>query len=34
MARTCVLLDDKARRELHYVPVISREEGLRRMRAA
>jgi nucleoside-diphosphate-sugar epimerase len=34
MARTCVLLDDKARQELDYVPVISREEGLRRMRAA
>jgi nucleoside-diphosphate-sugar epimerase len=29
MARTCVLVDDKARRELGYRPVISRDEGLR-----
>jgi len=29
MARTCVLVDDKARRDLGYRPVISREEGLR-----
>jgi nucleoside-diphosphate-sugar epimerase len=29
MARDCVLVDDKARRELGYAPVVSREDGLR-----
>jgi nucleoside-diphosphate-sugar epimerase len=29
MARTCVLVDDKARRELGYAPVVSRADGLR-----
>ncbi|HET6586025.1 MAG TPA: hypothetical protein VFG69_21355, partial [Nannocystaceae bacterium] len=32
MARTCVLVDDKARRELGYAPVVSRDDGLRAMR--
>ena len=31
MARTCVLTDEKARRELGYCPVISREQGLGRL---
>jgi nucleoside-diphosphate-sugar epimerase len=31
MARDCVLVGDKARRELGYAPVIARDEGLRRM---
>ena len=29
MARTCVLVDAKARRELGYRPVTTREAGLR-----
>lgn len=33
MARDCVLVGDKARRELGYTPVITRDEGLRRMHA-
>lgn len=31
MSRDCTLVDAKARRELGYLPVVSREEGLRRL---
>jgi nucleoside-diphosphate-sugar epimerase len=33
MARDCVLVGDRARRELGYAPVITRDEGLRRMKS-
>ena len=33
MARDCTLVGDKARAELGYAPVISREDGLAAMAA-